>query len=168
MNIHCQTCFIVIIYINNTWTCLQVKTAKDGNTPLHTACIAGKLETVKLLTSITKCDQEAINHHVRTPLHLAVIHCRPVVVRYLLSKFDNEKNTGLDEQLMKDLTSKRETAGLMNHIARSTAPIDPNRADFLDWTPMHYAVDNSSLACAKALLTKGNARLVTVTGYVAA
>ena len=146
------------------WQCvcrccrLQARTGKDGNTPLHMACMEGRLETVKLLTSIAKCEQEAANHHVRTPLHMAVIYCRPHIVRYLLSKFENEKTQGLDASLVKDVTSKRATAQLLKEIARSSAPINPDCVDFNGWTPMHYAVDNCSLACAKALVTIGKAK----------
>ena len=45
----------------------------------------------------------------------------------------------------------------VRHIARSAAPLNSNCQDFLQWTPLHYAVDHSSLACIKALLTLGQA-----------
>ena len=135
----------------------QARTTKNGNSGLHIACEKGHLETVKLLSSIAKCDQEAKNHHVRTPLHIATIHCRPRIVRYLLLKFDNEMNRGLDANLVKDVTSKRETAQLAKYIARSAAPLNVDSKDFLGWTPLHYAVDNNSIACVKALLTLGQA-----------
>ena len=48
----------------------------------------------------------------------------------------------------------------MKLVARSTQPLNPDRQDFLGWTALHHAVDNSSLACAKALITLGHARHV--------
>ena len=64
----------------------QIKTTANGDTALHLACESGQLETVKLLSCMRKCNQEAKNNHGRTPLHIAVIRCHPHVVRYLLNK----------------------------------------------------------------------------------
>ncbi len=134
------------------------KATADGNTGLHLACAEGRLPTVRLLSSINKCNQEAVNHFVRTPLHEAVIRSQPAVVRYLVQKFDDERARGLDKELMTDVTSSQHTAKLIGFIARSAKPINVDCQDFLGWTPLHYAIDNNSLACAKALVKLGNGR----------
>jgi len=50
------------------------KKNKDGNAPLHLACMAGKLEVVKLLlrTSAGRRSVFAKNKQGQTPLHLAL------------------------------------------------------------------------------------------------
>ena len=56
-----------------------------GNTPLHIACINGKLNIAKHLINEELCNPSCQNKDGRTPLHWAFMHNHVDIVRYLLS-----------------------------------------------------------------------------------
>ena len=45
----------------------------DGTTPLHRACHAGELESVKFLLKTAKCDPNHVNVNGRTPFHMTSV-----------------------------------------------------------------------------------------------
>ena len=64
---------------------------QSGNTPLHTACIHGQLDTVQLLTREIRCDPNTTNKGLSS-LHLAAQHGHLPVVRYLVEEVGAEVN----------------------------------------------------------------------------
>mmetsp|Transcript_34718 Transcript_34718/g.84003 ORF Transcript_34718/g.84003 Transcript_34718/m.84003 type:complete len:662 (-) Transcript_34718:120-2105(-) len=62
---------------------------------LHRACKDGDLATVKRLVETDRMDLEARDHLMRTPLHVAVWSGKQDIVRFLLSKSQSSKKTGV-------------------------------------------------------------------------
>ena len=62
----------------------------SGNTPLHTACVHGQLDVVKLLTREIGCDPNNTNNEGLSCLHLAAQHGHMPLVRYLVEEVGSD------------------------------------------------------------------------------
>ena len=62
----------------------------SGNTPLHTACVHGQLDVVKLLTHEIGCDPNNTNSEGLSCLHLAAQHGHLPLVRYLVEEVGSD------------------------------------------------------------------------------
>ena len=63
---------------------------QSGNTPLHTACILGRLDIVQLLTREIGCDPNEANSEGLSCLHLAAQHGHLSLVRYLIEEVGSD------------------------------------------------------------------------------
>ena len=111
-----------------------------GWTPLHLAVAAGRAEVVRVLVA-AGADLSARTEHARTPLHVALEHCPPMVevLRELGAVVDASSAAYLDdvEQLRRELEAGAELAG-----ART--------GDLLGWAA-HGGAENA----ARLLLERG-------------
>ena len=62
----------------------------SGNTPLHTACVHGQLDVVKLLTQEIGCEPNNTNSKGLSCLHLAAQHGHLPLVRYLVEEVGSD------------------------------------------------------------------------------
>ena len=84
----------------------------SGNTPLHTACVLGQLDVVKLLTREIGCDPNNTNSEGLSCLHLAAQHGHLPLVRYLV------------EEVGSDMTLKDEHGRSPTYLAAGGGHLD--------------------------------------------
>ena len=95
-----------------------------GNTPLHTACVHGQLDVVKLLTREIGCDPNNTNSEGLSCLHLAARYGHLPLVKYLVEE------VGSDMTLEDDLgRSPTYLAAGRGHLGILKYLIEERRAD---------------------------------------
>ncbi|XP_041456421.1 uncharacterized protein LOC121408831 isoform X3 [Lytechinus variegatus] len=116
-----------------------------GETPLHTACIKNKVETVRELLSEPDIDINARDNAEWTPLHEAC----------------NHGHTDCVKELLEFAPGKRKTAGPLNKsLDLLAAPSECGT------TPLHDAVNTNQVEVVKLLVEAGGRSLLTMTNKV--
>lgn len=159
--------------------CIHTK-EHNGNTPLHIACLMGKLEVTKVLLA-QNADPLALNNDAITPLHYAASTPNPQLCAELLRHtqyIDPQDNKGQTPfmyaiahkltrqiQILLDkgasLSIQDDSGATPLHLAtrslNSVQPLlnkhaNPNARDNRNAIPLHYAVYTGEKTCVKELL----------------
>jgi ankyrin repeat protein len=131
-----------------------------GNTPLHTACEWGSVNTVKYLITEKKCDVNTCNDFGETPLHLACRHKRTEIVKLLLESSNcisiNKVNNSKESPL--HLACLLEDSSIANLILtdRQFDHSDIDIPDVYGDTPLMNACRKGNVFIVKSLIDKGS------------
>lgn len=127
----------------------------NGRTPLHEACIQGRLDLVKLCIS-HNVDLEAKDAYERRPLHYAAMHGHPEICAHLLQNGVESTATDMDgyTPLIQAVVSGRlECVEMLVKHAGKTA-LEPT-AISNDLIPLSLACQYGHLDVARLLLRNG-------------
>ncbi len=124
-----------------------------GNTPLHYACLRGKMKSVKFLLSKGANPFER-NQYGYLPLHEAV--CHPELLRFLLENVYKKKDlnevTGCGETPLHLACEEGVVESVKLLLEKGT---NPNAKDEYGRTPLHEACIYGHLEAVKLLIEKG-------------
>ena len=127
----------------------------DHGTLLHSACVSGSKEMVRIMIQELDCDINAQNKHGDTPLHVASEWGWLEIVQYLFEQ------RGCDVNVLNDngyspftLAIKHNRIDIFNFLLIKHVNINTQTADTLE-TPLHLACYSNSIEFAIALLNDG-------------
>ena len=135
-----------------------------GNTPLHITCLAGDLDVVKIITSLTDCYINAPNQDGNTPAQLAFKERHGDVFRFLTIicyKYLLEVLKSVSHQIwpdvMKVFRSQLSTFCRTSQFRPSAEKTwNPNQRDKYGNTLLHYACLSNNIQLVKFLVDEAD------------
>ena len=123
------------------------------NTPLHLACAAGFLDTVKVLIE-HEAQVDNKNEDEKTPFHMAAENGHVEVVEYILSKDKNAKNDcDEDDNTGLHLAASNKMTNTVELLIESGS--DVRKRNNREWTPLDCAAAAGSFKCVLKILEAG-------------
>ena len=128
----------------------------NGDTPLHIAALAGRVEVANMLITKYKCPVDCRNNSKQTPLHHACFYGHLSVVRALASEHKADLNAHDEHN-----TTPLYYAVLIGHTNVVKCLIDefncsPEIKGFEGKTTVHQACESGNVELVEMLLTKYN------------
>ena len=124
------------------------------NTPLHLACSAGHLESVKVLIQ-AGAESDNKNEDEKTPFHMAAERGHVDVVEYILNNDKNAKNDcDEDDNTALHLAASNKMTNTVEMLLEFGS--DVRKRNNKDWTPLDCAAASGSYNCVLKILEAGS------------
>ena len=124
------------------------------NTPLHLACAAGHLDSVKVLIE-AGADSDNKNEDEKTPFHMAAERGHVEVVEFILNNDKNAKNDcDEDDNTALHLAASNKMTNTVETLLECGS--DVRKRNNKDWTPLDCAAAAGSYKCVLRILEAGS------------